>query len=332
MRISELLTEAATAPLYHGTTFANALEIVKDGGFMALTSIGMDRKPYYGISTTRSPRLSHLDHDPSEKAWQKDTIEGFNVIFVLDQNKIRQLYKVIPFDFFRGNKNASWFNPEVNKLRDARSESEEFVVMGRSNSGKHKKLPINGNVTKIIYFPNSFKNPEEDEPDTDTFLMFKKLALRHNIPVVLNNSLFGYSDNERPWNKELRQSMITHPEKHEVSVDPKGWEAREILKLVKKYEAIGGDKMSTEQLADAFDKGEQATVWLFWLQMNARPPSIPTAPVSNKTFAAVFNAIKNADPMTNKIYKKIFPFRLVGSPTTPEEKKSEALKSKKSGK
>ena len=327
MRISEILNEAATAPLYHGTTFANALEIVRDGAFKGFTSIGMDRKPYYGISSTRSPRLSHLDHDPSEKAWQKDTIEGFNVIFVLDQNKIRQRYKLMPFDFFRGHRTISVFSPEVNKLRDARSESEEFIVIG-----KNKKMPVKGNVSKIIYFPNSFKNPEENQPDTDTFLLFKKMALTHNIPVILNNTLFGYSDNERVWNKELRQSMVVHPEKHEVSIDPKGWEAREILKLVKKYESIGGEKMSTEQLADAFDKGEQATVWLFWLQMNARPPSIPTTPVSNKTFAAVFNAIKNADPTTNKIYKKIFPFKAVGSPTTPEEKKAAALKSKKFGK
>ena len=191
MRISEIINEAATAPLYHGTTFANALEIVRDGAFKAFTSIGMDRKPYYGISSTRSPRLSHLDHNPSEKAWQKDTIEGFNVIFVLDQNKIRQRYKIIPFDFFRGHKTISVFNPEVNKLRDARSESEEFIVMGNRNTGKNK-MPIEGNVSKIIYFPNSFKNPEKDEPDTDTFLLFKKMALRHNIPVVLNNTLFGY--------------------------------------------------------------------------------------------------------------------------------------------
>ena len=156
MRISEIINEAATAPLYHGTTFANAMDILKDGAFMPYTSIGMGGKPYYGISSTRSPRLSHLDYNPSQKAWEKDTVEGFNVIFILDQNKIRQKYKVIPFDYFKGEKYGGVYK-DIGKLRDARSESEEFIVIGKGN-----KLPINGNVSKIIYFPNSFKNPEEE--------------------------------------------------------------------------------------------------------------------------------------------------------------------------
>lgn len=323
MRIFEIINEAATAPLYHGTTFATAMEIVEDGCFMPFTSIAKDKKLRYGISSTRSPRLSHIDHNPSQNAWEKDSIEGFNVIFVLDQLKIRERYKIIPFDYFKDNTTNSFFNQEVNKLRNIRSESEEFIEIGKGN-----KLPLKGNVTKIIYFSNSFKNPN-DEPDVDTFVAFKKMALRNNIPVVLNKTLFGYGDNDRPWNNELRQSMISNPDKNEIKIDPNNWEIKEILTLAKKYDHINGEKMSTEQLSTAFDKDEQFKIWNFWLRMNGRAPSVPSAPITNNTFRSVFNSIKNADPKTKTIYKKIFPFRTENSPKTPEDKKLAGLKSKK---
>lgn len=322
MRIHEILSEAATAPLYHGTTFSNALEIVNDGYFLPVTSMGEGSKRYIGISTTRSPRLSHIDHDPFQNSWEKDTIEGFNVVFVLDQNKIRQRNKILPFDWFKdyGHSSMSLYK-NVGKLRTARSESEEFIVIGKGN-----KLPISGNVSKIIYFPNSFRDPD-NEPDVDAFLQFRKYALTHNIPVVINRALFGYSEHERPWSKELRNSMIVHPEKNEIVLDPVWY--KEILNLAKKYEKIGGSQMSTEQLASEFTKGEQARIWDFWLLLNARAPSLPNGPISNKIFKIVFNSIKNVDPNTNTIYRKIAPFVTKNTPITPEEKRSAGLKNQK---
>lgn len=319
MRYQEIIIEAATAPLYHGTTFASAMDIIADKAFRPYTSIGMDRNVYYGISSTRSPRLSHIDHNPDEKPWEKDTIEGFNVIFVLDQNKIRQKYKLIPYDFFKGTKSGVSFQ-DVNKLRDARSESEEFIVIGKDSKSR---LPLAGNVSKIIYFANSFKNPDTDEPDVDTYLVFKKRALLLNIPVVLNRTLFGYSDNDRPWNVRLRQSMITHPTKNEVSADPKDFEVRSLLQLANKYDRLDGANLTTEQLNQVFSKGELFAIWNFWLHMNGRFPSQLTQPVSNKVMAVVFKALKTADPRTKTVYRKISPATL---PKTPEEKKQIGLR------
>lgn len=318
MRYLEIINEAATAPLYHGTTFSAAMEIVTDGAFRAYTSIGMNGKPYYGVSTTRSPRMSHIDHDPMQKAWEKDTIEGFNVLFVLDQNKVRQRYKIIPYDFFKGNKKMTGFYGEVNKLRDARSESEEFIVIGKDS---RTKMPVTGIVTKIIYFANSFKNPE-DQPETDVYFIFKKWALTHSIPVVINYTLFGYNDNDRPWNKDLRQSTITHADKNEVRLDPKDHEIETLRNLAQKYTQIDGPNLTTEQLDQAFDKGELFSIWNFWLRMNGRFPAHPVNPVSNKVIAYVFKMITNAK--TNTVYRKISPF--ANKQLTPDEKKLAGMK------
>lgn len=327
MRLHEILTEAATAPLYHGTTFASALEIVRDGALRAYTSIPMDGKAYYGLSTSRSPRMSHIDHDPDQKASEKDTIEGFNVIFVLDQAKIRQHYKVIPFDFFKGNSPNKWFHKEVNKLRDARSESEEFIVIGKSS---REKMPIAGYVTKIICFDGSFKNPD-DSPDVDTFIMFRKFAMEQNIPVIFDRTLFGFSDNERPWNDSLRQSMITHADKNDIKVDPKDFLIKQLVQLLKKYDKIDGQNMNTEELSKAFSDGERFAIWNFWLQMNNRPPAIPRSVVSDKVMAIVFKAIKKGIASKDKIiYRKGPPLVFSNTPKTPEEKKAAGLaKSKK---
>lgn len=328
MRYLEIINEAATAPLYHGTTFSNAVDILTDGAFRAFTTIGMDGKAYFGISTSRSPRMSHIDHDPAQKAWEKDTIEGFNVIFVIDQNKIRQKFKIIPFDFFKGSKTSSYFNKEVNKLRDARSESEEFIVIGKDSKAK---LPLHGHVSKIVYFPNSFKN-SDDDPDVDTYLKFKKLALLHSIPVILNYTLFGFEDNERPWDMSLRQSMVTHPDKNEVKIDPRDFEIKTIQKLEKKYEKFGSQSMTTDQLDKVFSKGDQVMIWNFWTRMNGRFPSVPGGPISDKVYRVVFNSLKKADPKTNTIYRKITPFVAANAPQTPEEKKAAGLKKVKSKK
>jgi hypothetical protein len=319
MKISDILYEAATAPLYHGTTFEAAMEIVRDGAFRSYTSIVIGRQPYFGISTSRSPRLSHIDHQPEEKPWEKDTIEGFHVIFVLDQNKVRQHYKIIPFDFFLGRSPGSFFHQEVNRLRNARSESEEFIAFGLDTRGK---MPIQGIVSKIIYFNGSFKDPD-NIPDTDAYLAFKKLALSRGIPVVGNyDTLFGFNDNDRPWNNRLRQSMITHADKNEVKVGPEEWETEIMLKLMQKYEAANGPSLTTEQLAELFDAGEQCSIWNFWLRMHGRFPAQPTHPVSDKVMARVFKAIKKADPRTKTIYQKISP---VHKAKTPDEKKQAGL-------
>lgn len=299
----EILDEAATAPLYHGTTFSNAMDIVKDGFFRAFSGFTIKGQLFYGVSTSRSPRFSHIDHDPNQKAWEKGTIEGFNVIFVLDQNKIRQRHKIVPYDYFKDSYKNFMYR-DVNKLRDQRSESEEFIVLGRDG-----KLPLAGNVSKIIYFPKSFKNGD-DEPDTDEFFTFKKWALTHSIPVVLNYTLFDFGENDRPWNRHMRQSMITHADKHEVQFDPKDHSDKKMLALAARYNQVDGKAMTTEQLADVFSKGEQFTIWNFWLRMNGRFPAQRDTPVPANVMKVVFNAIKNTK---STIYRKISPFVRVKS-------------------
>ena len=63
-----------------------------------------------GVSLTRSLNFA--------RQWRS----GFNAVFVLDQAKLARAYKIVPFNWFKGN-------PDTNTLSSHhRSESEEFVI------------------------------------------------------------------------------------------------------------------------------------------------------------------------------------------------------------
>lgn len=112
----EYLLEARMAPLYHGTSY-EGLEniIVRKQGIKAVTLqmpykyTSKDNALYSGVSLSRDKNFSA-------------GFGGEGVTLELDQQKLNQNYKIIPFDYFakiRGTKNYGI------------PEHEEFVIAAK---------------------------------------------------------------------------------------------------------------------------------------------------------------------------------------------------------
>lgn len=149
------------ADLYHGCTLPRAISILKSGYIHPSNYDDHD-----GISLTRDPNL-----------WFAQGEKGRgNVTFVLDQNKIRQNFKLKPYD---------WLAHDESDGHDGwspREESEERIFTD-------KPLPVNNSYVKEILLPLSMKNisPDNKSPSVDAIaksvVLFMNEANRLGIPV-----------------------------------------------------------------------------------------------------------------------------------------------------
>lgn len=162
------LTEGKIAPLYHGTTIFDAVQILKSGVIKPSEYTGH-------VSLTRNPKL-----------WFGDGEAGFgNVQFVIDQHKLSHNHKIRPTDYyFNGEAESdSPLYDEENSIRNRRSESEERV---------NKAISLK--YVKEIWISNSVEDDyrSESEEQDDDFIMVElkrdlnaiiKYAKMKNIPV-----------------------------------------------------------------------------------------------------------------------------------------------------
>lgn len=162
----QFLSEARTAPLYHGTDLRSAMQIFHEGAFTPSTAhnawklqpdkprpIRLDQKPddwsqeklldynrkfydwpsrVYGISTSRNSRYA--------KKWAKWRNPDEYVVFELDQQKITHRYKIIPVNFFQ---HTSGMARNPGDISHDNNEFEEFIV-------SDKKIPIS--IVKKVYY------------------------------------------------------------------------------------------------------------------------------------------------------------------------------------
>lgn len=188
MRMFELL-EGRDSPLYHCTSIQNAVAILKNGainsthpdadedGFGPSTGRGWHcngDKSYYGISTTRDPRLNFYGH-PTEA----------DVSFVLNQGYIASRYKIEPTDAI-GDRGSEWH------------ESEELIVTD--------SLPINANTIRMIVIL------ESGNRNFSLRHSLKQHAAKYGIPVIdQHNTIttpvpirgFPQKSKRRGWAKNL---------------------------------------------------------------------------------------------------------------------------------
>ena len=118
----DFLEEARYAPLYHATPLETVDDILDEG----LYSEGR------GISAARTIHNAKWYAGHEFSLYRK----GF-VIFELDQNRIRQRYKVTPYDYYMTA-------VQLPKLR--RKEAEEIIEVGTHNYLDRKY------ITRIHYF------------------------------------------------------------------------------------------------------------------------------------------------------------------------------------
>ena len=140
----EYLTESRSAPLYHTTSFRNLNKILASGlngeTFQTIFK-GMKTASWgrYGISTSRSLKKS-IDYFLNNM-----TNAHKYVVFVLDQQKIAQNYKIVPVDYFT-TRDLTQGNP----LDTRRIEDEEFIVLNYSTDGHHGFLP-SSYIKQVLY-------------------------------------------------------------------------------------------------------------------------------------------------------------------------------------
>lgn len=122
MRVSELINEGRDAPLYHGVSYDHAIDQLKNNRIEGRTTQRFwpdgrrlkDTHPEYedsfwlkGVSLTRDVNYA--------KHWA-------DIIYVIDQRKLSQRYKIIPFN---------WGYASRARQVDPKREREEFVVLGK---------------------------------------------------------------------------------------------------------------------------------------------------------------------------------------------------------
>ena len=143
---NQFLTEGRDAPLYHGTDVDSAIRILNANKLVG--SYNDHNAPT--ISLTRSIR--YAQHFAKDKF--SDTVE--TIVFELDQRKLSQTYKIVPYNYFSD---------------DVPNEYEEVVfTKGIDNFNKYllkvhvfekPGRPIKGNVIlnhPKLFYKGSFVN------------------------------------------------------------------------------------------------------------------------------------------------------------------------------
>lgn len=123
-----LLTEARTAPLYHGTELATGLMILQSGFIQASQDYDYPDDPV-GVSTSRSGRFA-LSWGGS----REDT--GHGIVFALDQAKLATRYRIVP-------------HVAVSARGDRIEGEEEEVVAGTITPLSTYLLSVNVDASKL---------------------------------------------------------------------------------------------------------------------------------------------------------------------------------------
>lgn len=112
MKLSEIsLTEQSHASLFHGTLDINLIDILRDNELK-------ENEPDYGDLPLKGVSLTR----------NIDVAKSFgHVVFELDQNKLKQNYKIVPFRYPEELKGNSYI----------KDEAEEFLVGTLKNLNRY---------------------------------------------------------------------------------------------------------------------------------------------------------------------------------------------------
>jgi len=169
MRYFEIINEGRDAPLYHGSGIGAAISILKGNEIWAATqheesrlnNLGnnINSEPVFGVSLSRNREMAF----------------GFgDVVFMIDQTKLSQRYKIIPFDYWSAGIAHNRYiktkrSDSVNNLGD-RYEYEEFCVGSIT--------PLNRYLMAILMTQKKYSYIENNYSIKDTEILIKHPLLR----------------------------------------------------------------------------------------------------------------------------------------------------------
>ena len=146
MLLSEILLEGRDAPLYHATGPGNALFIIENNEFKPRTSHSLKKVGLSdheeGISLSRNIHSARLFGD---------------VVFELDQRKLSQNYRMIPFDYWGLSNEPE--NVGLGRRKERYAEAEEFVIGPIKNASRYiTAIHISQRTLKYIKEPTTRKS------------------------------------------------------------------------------------------------------------------------------------------------------------------------------
>lgn len=173
---SVAVNESRSAPLYHATSVFKAVSIVKENMIRANTSQYFNDKGFMGVSLTRDLRVARVFDNVANHS---------RIIFVLDQQKLAQKYKIKPVDFFTTHPDVE-MNVDMHGGRRSGyyAEAEEFVFGPIAN--------VSNYITKIIITKEAYNFNEdiikklETKPNPAAKEMAEKyLAIKNHPKTVI---------------------------------------------------------------------------------------------------------------------------------------------------
>ena len=187
MRYSEIINEAARAPLYHSTGIQAAITILRDG---------MIRAKYDVISTSRDQSFRYSPGNEESEYGLYPTQGGHGPVqFVLDTNAISSRYKIKPYDYA-----GAELEYQPDEWQTARKD--DMLRREREERIYARFIPVDRKfVQSIILEPVTasflnFSHTYEDEDyligEDDRFIGVKpsayhqiiSLARHHGIPII----------------------------------------------------------------------------------------------------------------------------------------------------
>lgn len=140
------LEEGRDSPLYHITTLANAERILIDNWFtQGAIQEKINGKIMRGVSFTRNHNIRQFIKDHIS---EKPGISYGYVVMVIDQRRLAQRYKIIPYNY---GGNSPWRN-NTRYSDPHKNEYEEFVPGDIKNAKSF--------ITKILLDPVAQKTME----------------------------------------------------------------------------------------------------------------------------------------------------------------------------
>jgi hypothetical protein len=130
----QYLLEGRDAPLYHGTGYYEADKILLDN---ILYSGYFVARPKISFSRDLNVAKNH---------------SGNEIVFMINQTKLSQRYKIDPFNYYQGHGTRV---DKIGKYGRIKSEQEETVSAKAITK-------FNSYIIKIFYFDKSFLQKEEN--------------------------------------------------------------------------------------------------------------------------------------------------------------------------
>jgi hypothetical protein len=202
------LTEGVYAPLYHSTNLLAAINIIKNNEILPKgqeSRVFKNGEPYYPTSSDNTEySFVSLTRDLTfAKQWRHA-----DVIFVLNQTKLRQSVKISPFDYHYWAWRPSKANPVDKAIDDPyfkkirRSEAEEYT--------RSAITPLDTFLTKILVSRNAAKR-------------FADIAKKDTIAIPRDSSKPMYGNNVK---FVKRYKGVTDPN---FAATYQGWDERNLI-------------------------------------------------------------------------------------------------------